>query len=496
MLSEATKLLDLVVNQRPGMQAAVQYWRAVALTHGRDFDAAAEQLRSVLDDSKWEPSDPYRQSVLVPCWQLALMQHSEMRKRVGKPLLESEGRRLDAMAVVERHLRENPSDAAALELKQALYEGLSEADYQRQVEKLGGVPEGTFDHELCLQLGNSLLNDPARWRRGAEYLRLAARGMPARAPGLYAQIAAACERAGDLDGVRTNHRQVKQLVREVGVQNLSESDRREYFATLKRLGEQAMATGDIAEAIENLTLYSECNDSGVDTLRQLAELHEQRGDALSALLWNERAMMYDGKNRTLLERKDRYYYSVTPEQIRDHLEEVKKLFDVGYCLKKAKSLLDLKQGGPEQVDWALHLAELARAAMPESVMALTLAARARLRRGDPSEGAALLEEAHAAAKPSGFTNADEEDHWYIACRLLGDLYLNTLGRPDQALQCYTEYRKHPKAGVDTIFKMGQCYEALGDRAKASKCYQNVAAYDHPLASDAYSALQRLGSSAN
>jgi len=43
-----------------------------------------------------------------------------------------------------------------------------------------------------------------------------------------------------------------------------------------------------------------------------------------------------------------------------------------------------------------------------------------------------------------------------------------------------------------MFRLGQAYEELGDRARAIKCYNQVTAYSsHPLAPDAQEALQRL-----
>jgi tetratricopeptide (TPR) repeat protein len=77
-------------------------------------------------------------------------------------------------------------------------------------------------------------------------------------------------------------------------------------------------------------------------------------------------------------------------------------------------------------------------------------------------------------------------------RLLGDLYLQELGRPDLAVPCYQEFRKSSKSGADTIYKLGQAHEMLGDLPRAKKCYEQVTAYEsHPLAPDAREALYRL-----
>jgi tetratricopeptide (TPR) repeat protein len=80
----------------------------------------------------------------------------------------------------------------------------------------------------------------------------------------------------------------------------------------------------------------------------------------------------------------------------------------------------------------------------------------------------------------------------MACRLLGDLYLGELSRPDLAVPCYQEFRQSAKSGADTSYKLGQAYEQLGDKARAVKCYQQVVSFDgHPLAGEAHDALYRL-----
>ncbi len=173
------------------------------------------------------------------------------------------------------------------------------------------------------------------------------------------------------------------------------------------------------------------------------------------------------------------------------MESVKGGFDVAYCLRKARSLLDARATDLDLLDWAQHLAGLARIVEPENRSAKVLVARARLRRGEKDEGAALLEEVRTP-KPEKFASGEDEEAWYQACRLLGDLYLYEYGRPDQAVECFTEYRKSVKSGADTMYKLGQAYEQLGDHARAAKWYQQVTAYEsHPLAPDAQDALQRL-----
>ena len=113
----------------------------------------------------------------------------------------------------------------------------------------------------------------------------------------------------------------------------------------------------------------------------------------------------------------------------------------------------------------------------------------RLRYGERDEAIALLEQVRTP-KPEHF-EGDDEEGWYLACQLLGDLYLEA-DRPDLAVPCFLGFRKSPKSGARTLFKLGQAYEQLGDRTRAVKFYKHVVSYDsHPLASDAYDALHRL-----
>ena len=101
---------------------------------------------------------------------------------------------------------------------------------------------------------------------------------------------------------------------------------------------------------------------------------EQKGDALSALRVNDQALVYNPKDRDLLERKDRYYYSVMPEQLQARLEALKAGFDLDYCLRRARGILDGRYTDPEWLDVAHHLVKLALVVQPESLTAKVLLA--------------------------------------------------------------------------------------------------------------------------
>jgi tetratricopeptide (TPR) repeat protein len=488
---EALLLLNLAVRLRPQLQPTADYWRAVAHTHERRYDEAAAHLARILDPATYGRDNPQRKAILLPTWQLALNLHEELRKRVGLPQLAQPGRRMDAIAAVERALEADPNDQAASSLKRMLYHDLTEQEYDAGAGQ--GLAAAHFDHEYVQQLGLALINDAERWQRGGEYLRMAARGLPATGPSLFVQIAQANLRAGNEEGARFNYELAKRAGQSVGPKNLPDSERQTYFQTVKLLAEDASARGDTDAAIANYHLYAESERSGLETLRTLAGLYEQKGDALSALRITDQALCYDAKDPDLVARKDRYYYSVNPDELRARLDAVRNGFDVDYCLNKVRTILDGRQyADPEWLDVAQHLVQLAVIVQPTRFRAKLLFARVQLRLGERERAMEILEEVRGA-RPERFASAEDEDAWYQACQLLGDLYLE-LNRADQAVACLQDFRQSTKSGARTYFKMGQAYEQLGDRKRAKGCYQQVTAYDgNPLAPEAYDALSRLES---
>jgi tetratricopeptide (TPR) repeat protein len=462
------------------------YWRAVAYTRRKQFDEAAECLGPVLAGSDSPHASAHRQMILLAAWQFALS-HPEMARRVGWPQLQRSGRRLEAIAAVERQLHKEPEDTATWDLKRVLYNDVTEAEYHDAVPP--GQTAEFFDHEYCKELGLALIGDEARWERGAEYLRLAARGLPQLGPSLLVQIARASEKAKNYKGAWHHYELAKESGKAVGAPNLSAEDKKIYFQVVKMLADSRMEDNDIEAALENYKLYTEFEGVGWETYRNLAELYERKKDAWSALHATEHALTYNASDKDLQERKDKYYYSITPEQLRERLESVYKWFDADYCIRKARQLLDRQGGDLDLIDWANHLAELAYVARPSSIVVQLLRARVRRLRGDTAEAMQALEDIRTN-KPEKFPSGEEEENWYAACKMLGDLYLNE--KPDLALECFQEFRKSPKSGADTMYKMGVAYEKLGDLALAARCYEQVTAYEsHPLYSASVEALRRV-----
>src|SRR5262249_29910450 len=151
--------------------------------------------------------------------------------------------------------------------------------------------------------------------RGVEYLRVAARGLAAQGPSIFTQIAQAYQRAGQPAETLHNYELARRVGLAVGPENLSDTERQTFYAAGKVLREAAQARGHLDAAIENYHLYTEFERSGLETLRVLAELHEKKGDPLSAARVTDQALLYNAKDKDLLEKKDRYYYSILPEAL-------------------------------------------------------------------------------------------------------------------------------------------------------------------------------------
>src|SRR5439155_25100528 len=232
--------------------------------------------------------------------------HAELRRRVGEPQIARPGKRIEAIAAVERHLGLHPDDKDAWGLKRLLYRDVKEEDYRAAAGDRPSVPH--FDHAFVQQLGLALINDAERWPRGCEHLRMAAHGLPAMAPTIYIQIAKAYDRAGKPDEAWESYAQVKHAGVAFGAKNLTEEDRHAFYAVVKMLGDEAMRQGNTDQAIEDFRIYSEYERAGIETMRNLAALYEGKGDALAALHFTEMGLVYNAKDKDLLERRDKYYY--------------------------------------------------------------------------------------------------------------------------------------------------------------------------------------------
>ena len=441
---EAVKTLTVIEKHRPDLSARADYLRAVALTHAKQFDEAADTLRRLLD-----PDTPYapdaRRAVLFAAWDLALRLHPELVKRLGAAELAKPGRRVEAIAAVERQLAANSGDPAAEELKRELYAELTEAEYAAAAAT---TPPAEFNYEYVEQLGLALVGDadPARVERGMAYLRIAGRGLPTRGPSIFKHLADLATRLGRPEEAHGYLGQVKRAGLTAGPAKLPADQKELYFAALKGLSDDAAARGDYAAAVEDQRLYVEGGREDVNSLRLLAELYAKNGDPLNALLITERGLLYAKSDRDLLAKKDSYYYSVDVERVRSVKDKVAGWFDVDYCARKARQIADLKEADLDTIEWGLHLIKLAKVMKPEGQAVRVAEARLLLRKGERDAGLSLLEDVRNEKRGSG----DDEDAWFVATKLLGDVYLDELDRPDLAIACYTDYREYQRSGADTI----------------------------------------------
>ena len=479
--SEAGRMLELVERQQPRYAPRTAYLRAIWLAFGKQFDEAAKTLKVLLDPS--EPAEKaIREPMLFPAWNLALRLHPEIVKRVGEPELSAPGRRMEAIAATEQVLAKQPDESTANELKPFLYAGLTESEF------LSSLPEpNSFNFDYVEQLGLALIDDanPAQRERGAAYLRIAGRGLPARGPAIFQKLA---DTATDPESARGYREQVKRCGMEHGAKNLPADQRQIYFLVLGQLVNDAEKRGDFAGAAADQRLILESGKSELENYRKLADLYEKSGDPLNALLMTETALIYSGKDADLLARKDKYYYSVSAERVHAVKDKIEPIFDATYCVAKANAVLNQREPDLETLDWGLHLVSLARVVKPDLLAATLAEGRLLLRKGDRERGLSLLEDVREA-KPSG---GDEKEAWFTATRILGDLYLNELNRPDLALGCFQDYKDHPKSGADTLFNIAKCYDAQNDVKNAIRFYDAVTAYDsHPKYWEASEAVRRL-----
>ena len=79
----------------------------------------------------------------------------------------------------------------------------------------------------------------------------------------------------------------------------------------------------------------------------------------------------------------------------------------------------------------------------------------------------------------------------LQVRPIGSEELLRGGCNEIAGDCYRDVHQRSNGEPGWIV-LGRAYESLGDRARAVKCYKQVAGYEsHPLAPEAHEALQRL-----
>jgi hypothetical protein len=430
--------------------------------------------------------------VLYDSWDLALRGHPRLVERLGWNELNKPGRRMEAIAAVERRLAAVPDDAIAVNYRQALYPQLSEGEF---IAAIGtdAAPPKEFAYEYVEQLGLALVDNanPDDRDRGMDFLRIAARGLPQHGPGLFWKLAQVYEKQGDTENMRKCLETAKKVGQAYGAASFEKDQKKCYYDALRKLAELAEQRGDFEVAIEELRLYlADGGTAALESYRKMAELFgKQLHDSINAILMTETGLTYSSTDADLLAKKDSYYYSVEPERLEQVKDRVVKWFDVSYCLRKATTVLSSKDCSLELLDWAAHLAKLAKVMNPNGNSVRLVEARVHLRRGDRDAALQILEDIfYPKQKGSG----EEEDAWYAATKLLGQIYLDELNKPENALHCFVAYKDYLKSGADTLYQIARSYEGMGNTAEALKFYKAVTGYEgHPLYWDAKQAITRI-----
>ena len=484
-VAEALRLLSLVEKLKPSLNDGTRYWRAVLALHDKNFVGAAAILLKNLNNyhiSEEQLAGKY----LYASWSLALAGHPEMKSRVGFPLLTDAAIKMNAIAAVERHIAQEKDDQAAWGIKRFLYTDMTSTIFFQNPPR----SMADFDFMFVKDLGLALLEQQKELARGAEYLDIAVAGLPQHAPFLMVQVGKAFAQQGQEVEAESYFEKAVAMGRKSGHKNLQDQDRLAYFSALKFLADSYLHRKETDKAIEYYHLFAQFERSGVETLRTLATLHEEKGEALAALRAVEQALIYQPDEKDLIARKDRYLYSITVEELTANKELLAKGFDVDYCMKRAKGILESKLDGPDWIDVARHLSNLAMVFAPESIQARTLYAKALLRHGDRTEAKEILEQVRDP-KPGSFSSSVDEDSWYGSCQVLGDIYME-LDEFEKAVACFQDFKKSPKSGARTWLKLGIALEKLNDTKKAIACYEQATAYEgNPFAREAQEALYRL-----
>ena len=484
--AEVVRLIILVRKLRPDLGPVCDYYDSVLALHDKEVNKAASLLEGILKPP--QPLDhPARNPILYLAWNLALASHPELKNQVGYPLIKSyPSCRMEAITAVEKHLASEPSDQQAWALKRFLYSELLP-------EHLLATPEGlrsSLDYAFLKDLGLALLEQKHDLARGDQYLEMASFGLPLEAPYLFVQSGKSHDQKEEGEQSLKWFEKAVQSGKLIGGKNLPEASRLAYYSAVKFLADYHLHSKDSAKAIEYFQLFSEFERSGVETLRTLASLYEETNQPLAALRATEQALIYQGSDKDLLARKEKYLFSIQPNELAQSPEAFKKGFDVSFCLFRSKQILDGRYEDPDWIEFARHLAELAMVLEPENRMARVLLGKGLLRQGERTRARELFELARNP-KPEKFTGSDDEDAWYSSCQLLADIYME-LDMFQEAVNCLQDFRKSPKSGARTWLRLGQALEKLGDTKKAIACYEQATAYEgNPNAMEAQDALYRL-----
>ncbi len=489
-IDDAKRLLVLAERLDPALEPQVCFWRAVSLLHQKREDEAFDLVAPLVAMPSREQTEEQSAAEILG-WRLLLAWHKGARERVGEPALALPGRRLAAISAIERGLLVNPTDDELWAIKRELYSGLTMAEFRAGRDM--GLPPA--DPGYLDELSATLAEDEATWQRAADYMAMATEAGGSRAVRRLIGLARLLERHGQNEESLQRFHNAAVAGRAMGPDSLEPEDRELYFRAARHQAELAEHEGRGTDAIGwwQATLASE--RSGIETLRRLAALYEAAGDPLAALRYVVRGLVYQSDDKDLLDRRERYLWSLPLDGPSTTAEALRGLVEPAHCIRRAREILDDRRSDTTWLEVAEHLLVLAERVDPDNLTARVNLARARLRLGDRDAAVAGYESVRAA-KPSGLFQGDAPEAWQLANQALGELYLEC-GRPKDAVACLLDFRDSPKAGAATLFKLGQAYEEMRDIKRARSYYTQVTGYEgNPLVWQAREAIDRLTNGTN
>ena len=491
-LAEADKLLDIVAYRRRDLAQTIGFERLRGLLAGGHADRAMTLCRTLVQiaPAVVQGVPDHEAEALFRVWSACLKQPLLIGAG-GLDLLADAAGLFGFLAALERRLQQAPDDPDARAFKPFVYERISLPAYETYCTLYPDDDLQWLDYGYLYQLAARLADDPQQAERAVELYRIVEDGLPERRLEIWRALARLCAKT-DPASADQWYQRIKDLALQIGPQNLSEAQKTAYFETVRMLAERARAAGNVSAAIENFLLFSESPKSGLDTLRTLQQLYESQGDVLMAIRPVEAALVYSldsSERRRWSDEKARLYAALDVSQVQSRVGQVERFFDFRYCFRRAKSLFE-KNAPAEQVTHYLDLAALG--GQRELLNVNYMLGRTHYR-AECWQDAALCLNAVKEGRPQRFADSEQEEVYFSACRLLGDLYLFKLNNPAKAIECYSIYKDYVKSGAETLFRLASAYEANGQHAHARKWYDMVLVYpQHPRAEESRQALARLG----
>lgn len=489
---EARRLLELVDRRDPTFPCRTRYRRLRSLLADRQFDSAKALLSEVtaLDSAAVQDLSNEELEAHFKTWCLLLRDPALASVSAG--WMREKGNLVALLILIEERLKRAPNDQEASEFKTFLYRQLTWSVFAAYREGRGNPVE--IDYPFCRTTARELNAAEGNPAAAVDLARIAREGLPAERLSLGVEIAELLRSQNSPEAIVWYRAIFDEGCARKGSE-LGANERAALDTSARVLALDAEARGAEDSAVRYWEVFAAGPSAGIETRRRLLRLYEKQGNRISAIRHVEAALAFglsDADRKEWREARERLYRSVDADELRPRLSEAERYFNFRFALANAQQIME--QNGPqEDLEHYLALAELGG----NEILPLVnfLLGRVQLRNGEWEQAAQCLEQVvttdEKARRDKEINNA-----YYRACRMLGEVYVRHLAKPERAIECLTIYKDHLDSGAETLYLLGEAYEAAGKVPQARKWYDMVLVYpSHPRAADARSALGRLGSSA-